>query len=130
LIGAVAPDQGRFRHDIVWQCRYDECQVAGNGGLIMAERAARTTKLDLRLSPEAKQKLQAAALASRRSVSEFVLDSALVRAEETLADRTRFGLDAERWDAFLEALDAPPRDLPRLARLLREPSVFEGGTAG
>ena len=96
----------------------------------MADQSARTTKLDLRLSPEAKQKLQAAALASRRSVSEFVLDSALVRAEETLADRTRFGLDSERWEAFLEALDAPPRDLPRLERLLREPSVFEGGTTG
>lgn len=96
----------------------------------MGERSVRTTKLDLRLSPEAKQRLQAAALASRRSVSEFVLDSALVRAEETLADRTRFGLDAERWAAFLEALDAPPRDLPRLARLFREPSVFEGETAG
>ena len=94
----------------------------------MAERSGRTTKLDLRLTPEAKQKLQAAALASRRSVSEFVLDSAMVRAEETLADRTRFGLVAERWDAFLEALDAPPRDLPRLARLFREPSVFERET--
>jgi uncharacterized protein (DUF1778 family) len=93
----------------------------------MAERSGRTTKLDLRLTPEAKQKLQAAALASRRSVSEFVLDSAMVRAEETLADRTRFGLGADRWDAFLEALDAPPRDLPRLARLFREPSVFERG---
>ncbi len=96
----------------------------------MAERSARTTKLDLRLSPEAKRKLQAAALASRRSVSEFVLDSALVRAEETLADRTRFGLDAEQWAAFLEALDAPARDLPRLERLFREPGVFEPETSG
>jgi uncharacterized protein (DUF1778 family) len=93
----------------------------------MPQRAMRTAKLDLRLSPEAKEKLQAAANASQRSVSEFVLESALVRAEETLADRTRFGLDAERWDAFLKALDAPPRDLPRLNRLFQKPSVFEGG---
>ena len=91
----------------------------------MAERSGRTTKLDLRLTPEAKRKLQAAALASRRSASEFVLDSAMVRAEETPADRTHFGLDAVRWDAFVEALDAPPRDLPRLSRLFHEPSVFE-----
>ena len=92
-------------------------------------RTIRTAKLDLRLSPEAKQKLQDAAMVAGRSVSEFVLESALVRAEETLADRSRFGLDAVRWKAFLEALDAPPRDLPRLTRLLKEPSVFEGGTA-
>lgn len=93
----------------------------------MPARTPRTAKLDLRLSPEAKQTLQAAATAARRSVSDFVLESALIRAEETLADRTRFGLDAERWKAFLEALDAPPRDLPRLERLMREPSIFELG---
>lgn len=88
-------------------------------------RAVATAKLDLRLSPEAKRKIQAAAGVARRSVSEFVLESALARAEETLADRSRFGLDADRWKAFLAALDAPPRDLPRLARLFHEPSVFE-----
>ena len=93
----------------------------------MAERSMRTVKLDLRLSPEAKRTLQAAARVAQRSVSEFVLESALVRAEETLADRTRFGLDAARWEAFLAALDAPPRDHPRLTRLFRESSVFEGG---
>jgi uncharacterized protein (DUF1778 family) len=90
--------------------------------------AQRTAKLDLRLTPEDKQRLQAAATASRRSVSEFVLESALVRAEEILADRTRFGLNAEQWKAFLAALDTPPRDPPRLRRLLQEPSVFERGT--
>ncbi len=93
----------------------------------MPGRSTRTAKLDLRLSPEAKQKLQAAAESAGRTVSEFVLDSALVRADETLADRTRFGLDADRWKAFMEALDAPPRKFPRLRRLLEEPSVFERG---
>ena len=70
---------------------------------------------------------QAAASASRRSVSDFVLESALVRADETLTNRTRFGLDADQWKAFLAALDAPPRELPRMKRLFQEPSVFEGG---
>jgi uncharacterized protein (DUF1778 family) len=92
--------------------------------------AQRTAKLDLRLTPEDKQRLQAAAATARRSVSEFVLESALVRAEETLADRTRFVLNAEQWKAFLTALDAPPRDLPRLQRLFQEPSVFERETRG
>jgi len=50
-----------------------------------------------------------------------------LRAEETLADRRFFALDAERWEAFLVALDAPPRPLPRLERLFAEPSLFEGG---
>ena len=90
----------------------------------------RTQKLDLRLTPAAKQTLVAAAAAARRSVSDFVLDSALSRAAETLADRQHFGLDAQRWSAFTAALDAPARDLPRTQRLLNEPSVFEGRDAG
>ena len=49
----------------------------------MAQRTNRTEKLDLRLSPAAKKTLQAAASAERKSVSEFVLDTALSEAEET-----------------------------------------------
>src|SRR5271166_6507993 len=97
------------------------------GDIAMPGRSTRTAKLDLRLSPEAKHKLQIAAQSAGRTVSEFVLESALVRADEALADRTHFGLDAERWKAFMEALDAPPRELSRLGRLLQEPSVFERG---
>jgi uncharacterized protein (DUF1778 family) len=55
------------------------------------------------------------------------IESALVRADETLPDRTRFGLDADCWKALMEAFDAPPREIPRLGRLLKEPSVFERG---
>lgn len=91
----------------------------------MPTTAPRTEKVDLRVSRDAKRLLQTAAAASRRSLSEFVLESALARAAETLPDRQRFGLDAESWAAFQSALDAPPRPLPRLQRLLSEPSVFE-----
>jgi len=88
----------------------------------------RVEKLDLRLSLSAKHALQTAALATNRSVSEFVLERALARAEETLPDRRYFRLSREQWEAFQAALDAPPRPAPRLARLLNEPSVFEPGT--
>ncbi len=91
----------------------------------MAIQEALTQKLDLRLTVAAKRTLQIAAQASRRSVSEFVLESALARAEETLPDRKRFGLDAQQWEAFQAALDAPSAPAPRLARLLNDPSVFE-----
>lgn len=90
----------------------------------MTTRTTRTQKLDLRISAEHKRVLAAAAAAEHRSVSDFVLESALGRAEETLADRRHFGLGAEQWAAFQAALDAPPRDMPRMKRLLKEPSVF------
>jgi uncharacterized protein (DUF1778 family) len=74
--------------------------------------------------------LQVAAIAAGRSVSEFVLDSALARANETLPDRQRFGLSAEKWASFQALLDAPPRQASRLAKLLRRPSVFEHRNGG
>ena len=89
----------------------------------------RTEKLDLRVSRSAKTKLQAAASASHRSMSDFVMESALSRAEETLAERRVFGLDAEKWAAFQAALNATPRSLPRLEALLNEPGFFDSDQA-
>jgi uncharacterized protein (DUF1778 family) len=93
----------------------------------MEERITRSEKLDLRLTTDAKRALRAAAAASGRSVSDFVLESALSRADEALADRRMFGLAPEEWAAFLAALDAPPRTLPRMERLLQEPGFFDAG---
>jgi len=47
----------------------------------MPARTTRSEKLDLRLTRQAKRTLQAAAAVSHRSVSEFVLESALARAD-------------------------------------------------
>jgi uncharacterized protein (DUF1778 family) len=85
----------------------------------------RTEKLDLRLSPQAKQRIVAAAEAENRSVSDFVLSSALARADEALAEQRSFILSLEKWEKFQAALDAPPRDIPRMRRLMQEPSIFE-----
>ncbi len=91
----------------------------------MAQTQARDTKLDIRLSRDAKARLNAAAQVRHQSVSQFVLESALGRADETLAERQRFTLDAEKWTAFMTALDAPLRPSPRLEKLFRETSLFE-----
>jgi uncharacterized protein (DUF1778 family) len=91
----------------------------------MATRTNRTAKLDLRLTPRAKRALQSAAEASQKTLSDFVLESALARADRVLAERQIFRLDAKKWAAFMAALDAPPKPRPRLARLLNEPSVLD-----
>jgi uncharacterized protein (DUF1778 family) len=95
----------------------------------MASRTLRSEKLDLRLTLAAKQTLQAAAAAARRSVSDFVLESALNRADEALADRRVFALSSENWRAFQKALDAPTKPLPRLRKLLAESGFFTGRPA-
>jgi uncharacterized protein (DUF1778 family) len=91
----------------------------------MRTRTNRSEKLDLRLTPNAKRALQSAAQATHKTLSDFVLESALARADTVLAERQVFRLDGERWRAFMAALDAPPRPRPRLARLLNEPSILE-----
>lgn len=91
----------------------------------MAVRTLRTEKLDLRVSSSAKRTLEAAASASNRTVSAFVLESALARADEALADRRLFHLTKAKWTEFLAALDAPTRPLHRMQRLLAKPGFFD-----
>ena len=91
----------------------------------MLKRSPRSEKLDLRLTPEAKRKIAAAAKAKHCSLTDFVLRSAIDRADEILSDQRTFFLDETQWQAFQAALDAPPRDVPRMRRLLNEPSAVE-----
>lgn len=87
--------------------------------------ALRSEKLDLRLTVDAKRTLQSAAEAAHRSVSDFVLESALSRAAETLPDRAKFSLNSDQWKAFQQLLDAEPRSNPKLAALLKSPGFFD-----
>jgi uncharacterized protein (DUF1778 family) len=90
----------------------------------------RTEKLDLRVTPEAKQRIIAAAEQLNRTVSDFMLTSALERADEVMAEQRVFVMSAEKWEKFQAALDAPPRDIPRMKRLMQEPSFFEKSGKG
>lgn len=85
----------------------------------------RSERIDVRATPSMKRLLQEAAQTANKSVSEFLLESALTAAAETLADRRLFVLDKDQWNAFVAALDTPPQPRPRLERLLREPGVFD-----
>jgi len=85
----------------------------------------RSEKLDIRITPEAKQILQQAAKQRHTTISQFVLESALDSASAVLAERSRLTLSAEQWEAFMAALDAPPRRHPRMERLLNEPTILD-----
>ena len=41
------------------------------------------------------------------------------------AEQTDFVLSPEQWQAFCAALDAPPRDIPALRKLLTERGAFD-----
>lgn len=84
----------------------------------MSDTEARSERVDLRMSPSAKRTLQRAAAAKHKTLSEFLLDSGINAAHETLADRRVFILDDKQWAEFMHALDNPPKDNPGLRRLL------------
>jgi uncharacterized protein (DUF1778 family) len=84
---------------------------------------ARSERVDLRMTPSAKRTLQNAAAARNKTVTEFLLDSGMNAAFETLADRRIFQLDDTQWEKFEAALSAPPKSNPRLRKLLtRKPA--------
>lgn len=87
--------------------------------------AAKKERLGLRVSAAQRALLDEASRTSETTLSEFVLTAATRAAEDVLADRRRFALPNDRWDEFVRLLDAPPRTLPRLRRLLASPTVLD-----
>ena len=92
----------------------------------MSDLTQKSERIDIRTTPVVKRTLQEAASTAQKTVSEFVLDSALTHAAEVLADRRLFLLDDTQWAAFMAALDAPAKPMPHLQRLLNEPSILDG----
>lgn len=87
---------------------------------------AKPARLNIRVSEHEKDMLTQAATASNTTVSQFVLQKAVAEAQAVLAGQTRFRLTDEKWQEFCAALDAPPKDLPALRKLLTERGVFDG----
>lgn len=85
----------------------------------------KSERIDIRTTPTAKAILQQAAASVHKSVSEFLLDSGLSKATETLADQRLFVLNDEQWETFKKALDGPSEERPQLKKLLQTPSVFD-----
>lgn len=85
----------------------------------------KSERIDVRASSAVKQLLQEAARVSHKNVGEFLLEAGIVAANQTLADRMRFKLPAEQWQAFRAALDRPVRSKPKLKKLLTEPGRLD-----
>jgi uncharacterized protein (DUF1778 family) len=91
----------------------------------MTETAeGRSERVALRMTPAAKRTLQRAAAVTNKTLTEFLLDTGPNAALNMLADRRAFQLDEKRWDAFLAALAAPPKNNPALCKLLAQKSAW------
>ncbi len=87
---------------------------------------AKAARLNIRVSEHEKEVLARAAEATSTTLSQFVLQKAYAEAQSLLAEQTRFRLPQKQWRKFCAALDAPPKDIVELRKLLSEPGVFDG----
>lgn len=85
---------------------------------------ARSERLQFRASTIERDTIAAAATATRRTVTDFVMESAMSAAEHVLAEQRTFTLSPEQWDRFVAQLEAPLGDTPRLDALAAMTSPF------
>jgi uncharacterized protein (DUF1778 family) len=93
---------------------------------VKAKSSLKATKIQLRLRPDQKALIARAAELCRTTLSNFMLEHAYEAAQQVLADQVDIVMPPEEWEAFRKALDAPPREIPALKKLLAEASVFDG----
>lgn len=81
--------------------------------------------ISLRVPRQRRDLIDRAAKATGKTRTEFILENATRAAEEALLDRRVFHLDADQYEAFERALNAPPQPSAELRKLLAEPAPWE-----
>jgi uncharacterized protein (DUF1778 family) len=89
------------------------------------DKMGRSETINLRASRQQKLLIDRAAEALGRSRSDFMLSTACREAESVLLDRCYFALSAEAFQRFTSVLDSPPKDNPRLRRLLQTKAPWD-----
>src|ERR1700674_2861903 len=89
----------------------------------------RDRRFQLRATASEETLIKVAAERQGVDVTDFIIRSACEKAEQALADQTRFVLDDKQWKAFAAALDRPPKNKPRLRRLFIEPHIAKRRSA-
>lgn len=77
----------------------------------------RDAAINLRALPEQRDLIDHAADLLGKSRSDFMLEAACERAQAVVLDQVHFTLDADKFQQFLDLLDAPPKPNPGLERL-------------
>lgn len=85
--------------------------------------SAKTDRVEVRVAPQTHEQISAAAEKVNESVSEFMRNAALDRADRVLALSGRTLMPAQQFDAMLRSLDEPDQ-APHLERLATQPRRF------
>lgn len=88
-------------------------------------RKKRTERFNVRLSEKEARLIRLGAEQRGVNITNFILESACVRAAQEIAEARHFELSSNDWQRFTVALDRPARSKPRLKRLFAETTVLE-----
>ncbi len=86
--------------------------------------SARSARLGLRATEEQEAILRRAAQVAHKSLTDYILDSACLAAEQTLLDQRLFNVSGEQYQAFIKLLDQPEQNNEGLARLFSRPAPW------
>ena len=89
------------------------------------DTVARGETINLRANIQQKALIDRAAKTLGRSRSDFMLETACREAESVLLDRRYFVLPEKAFKEFTALLDRPPKDNPKLRRLLQTKSPWD-----
>jgi uncharacterized protein (DUF1778 family) len=87
--------------------------------------SSKIARINLRTTPQQDVLIRRAAEAQRKSVSDFVLESACRSAESALLDMKTLTLDRKGWEQLEKSLRRPARALPSLVELFREKAPWD-----
>lgn len=90
--------------------------------------STRSARLGLRSSPAQLAVLRRAAEVAHKSLTDFILDSACLAAQQTLLDQRLFMVDDKDYQALLDLLDRPARSNAGLKKLFSQPAPWEQPT--
>lgn len=85
----------------------------------------RVAAINLRALPEQRDLIDQAASLLGKNRSDFMLEAACERAQAVVLDQVHFMLDADKFQQFVDLLDAPPQHNPGLERLLALKPVWD-----
>jgi uncharacterized protein (DUF1778 family) len=88
-------------------------------------RKKRSERFNVRASDREARLIRLGAEHRGVNITNFILESACVRAEQEIADARFFELSSKDWRRFSEALDRPTQLKPRLKKLFSESTVLE-----
>lgn len=84
---------------------------------IASSPAARSARLGLRATPDQELVLRRAAEVAHKSLTDFILDSACLAAEQTLLDQRLFMTSGNQYQALMDLLERPEQPNAGLADL-------------